>query len=736
MSLILRFVVVLMLTEPQPDPHAVTMGVSYSAPTLKSHLKMAVQRLMMHRNKKTNQISVDSKAVAILLQQGKDESARIRCEAILHEKNLCIAYEMLQLMCELLGARVALVTASKECPSDLEEAISSVIYCSGRIEIPELKFIVQQYAAKYSSEWCTTHVDNASGKVHPRIVEKLAIIAPPFDVLLGMMQDIAATYNVEWKPDIQALEAGITDHSNPEKLGSIAKIGASPTAAAPTVAAQAPAAAAAASAAAAPAAKPQGNNVPAPVAGAASVGGYPVASAAGSGKPVAMNPDGTPSPYPGTLNLILHRGRNFVNLASQSDPHDLYVVITNLMSKVRWKSEADPTGGSEPIWFENPRLPGAVSHFPLSIADAFQQVQIEVFQANTGLKLHADRLLGSTVMYADSLRKNPGLQWYAVYNSNMEAGYLLLGTQFLPLNAVVLSQEELNNQRAWIEQEQQHAAAQQQQSPSSMAPVMQFLPPGQILMQPMQPMQPMQKQQFGGPGGPDFAHPQQQYAMQPQQQQLQQSPAEMNYPSQPQRYQAPGAGAGAGAGSINRSADNSLSDRLKGGQLGGLWSQPPESPPHKLGASLSDIAKPRPVPQIPASYDDKHVASPHDVALPDAGYQAMGADDAEPGSGTHKEQVERERAAHQKRLWEAQREERKQAHVQSVEDRCASEDPFEYSEFPPVPAHKAGRGSASKAAAAAAGSPLAEPLVPAAASASVEADDPDADLEARFRRLQ
>ncbi len=50
----------------------------------------------MHRNKKLNQISVESKVVALLLQAGKDESARIRCEAILHEKNLASAMEMVQ----------------------------------------------------------------------------------------------------------------------------------------------------------------------------------------------------------------------------------------------------------------------------------------------------------------------------------------------------------------------------------------------------------------------------------------------------------------------------------------------------------------------------------------------------------------------------------------------------------------------------------------------------------------
>lgn len=158
------------------------MGASYSAPTLKSQLKMAVQRLSMHRNKKSNQISIDSKGIAILLQQGKDESARIRCEAVLHEKNLASALEMLQLMCELMSARVALITAAKTCPSDLEEAAASLIYCASRVEIPELKVIAQQLGAKFGKAWAETHTDNLAGKVHPRIQEKLSIQAPPFSV--------------------------------------------------------------------------------------------------------------------------------------------------------------------------------------------------------------------------------------------------------------------------------------------------------------------------------------------------------------------------------------------------------------------------------------------------------------------------------------------------------------------------------------------------------------------------
>jgi vacuolar protein sorting-associated protein IST1 len=158
------------------------MGASYSAPTLKSQLKMAVQRLAMHRNKKSNQISIDSKQIAILLQQGKDESARIRCESVLHEKNLASAMELLQLTAELVLARVALITAAKTCPNDLEEGIASLIYCASRVEIPELRVIAQQFGAKFGKAWVETHVDNQSGKVHPRIQEKLSIQAPPFSV--------------------------------------------------------------------------------------------------------------------------------------------------------------------------------------------------------------------------------------------------------------------------------------------------------------------------------------------------------------------------------------------------------------------------------------------------------------------------------------------------------------------------------------------------------------------------
>lgn len=69
--------------------------------------------MTMIMNKKNNQIGVDCKNVASLLTSGKEESARIRTESVIYSKQMVQALETLQLMCELLAARIGLITATK-----------------------------------------------------------------------------------------------------------------------------------------------------------------------------------------------------------------------------------------------------------------------------------------------------------------------------------------------------------------------------------------------------------------------------------------------------------------------------------------------------------------------------------------------------------------------------------------------------------------------------------------------
>lgn len=79
----------------------------------KSNLKMAITRIGLLRNKKSNSIKLQKRQVAELLQQEKDESARIKVENIIREDYAIEALEILELFCDLVHTRIQLLAESK-----------------------------------------------------------------------------------------------------------------------------------------------------------------------------------------------------------------------------------------------------------------------------------------------------------------------------------------------------------------------------------------------------------------------------------------------------------------------------------------------------------------------------------------------------------------------------------------------------------------------------------------------
>ena len=74
------------------------------------------------------------KEVAELLRSNKQESARIRVEAVIRENALLQAYDVLELFLELLAVRVQLVERSKDVPPDMIEALASLVYSAQRVQ--------------------------------------------------------------------------------------------------------------------------------------------------------------------------------------------------------------------------------------------------------------------------------------------------------------------------------------------------------------------------------------------------------------------------------------------------------------------------------------------------------------------------------------------------------------------------------------------------------------------------
>ena len=102
------------------------------------------------------QMKQQRKEVADLIRANKQGNARIRVEAVIRDHQTLQAYELIELFLELMAVRVQLIEKTKEMPSDMTEAMSSLIYASHRLQdFQELVAIRGMLASKYSKEYVT-----------------------------------------------------------------------------------------------------------------------------------------------------------------------------------------------------------------------------------------------------------------------------------------------------------------------------------------------------------------------------------------------------------------------------------------------------------------------------------------------------------------------------------------------------------------------------------------------------
>ncbi|KAL7276538.1 Vacuolar protein sorting-associated protein ist1 [Rhizina undulata] len=164
---------------------------------LKVSLKLSVSRLRMVQQKDTALAKVNRRQMAQLLEQGKEESARIRVENIIRQDISVELMEILELYCELLLARTGLMEA-KECDPGLEEAVKSIIYAAPRTEIKELHQVRSLLIEKYGKEFALIAMENTDGKVAERVLKKLRVEPPPETLVTLYLKEIARTYGVPW----------------------------------------------------------------------------------------------------------------------------------------------------------------------------------------------------------------------------------------------------------------------------------------------------------------------------------------------------------------------------------------------------------------------------------------------------------------------------------------------------------------------------------------------------------
>ncbi|RHY08795.1 hypothetical protein DYB30_006903 [Aphanomyces astaci] len=166
---------------------------------LKPSLKMAVHRIGIVKNKKAITSKAQRKEVAKLLADGKEEKARIRVEGLIREDFVIEAYEIIELLCELISERTPLIKSERECPYDMREAVCTLIWAATRTEIPELS--ENQLTKKYGQDFTAAAMRNVDGCVNERVIHKLSVQPPNAYLVINYLKEIAKQHNVAWVPD-------------------------------------------------------------------------------------------------------------------------------------------------------------------------------------------------------------------------------------------------------------------------------------------------------------------------------------------------------------------------------------------------------------------------------------------------------------------------------------------------------------------------------------------------------
>ncbi|KAI1070126.1 uncharacterized protein FIESC28_10308 [Fusarium coffeatum] len=164
---------------------------------LKVQLKLTIARLRMVQQRDEQLGKTARRAMAQLLEAGKEDSARIRVENIIRSDITSELHEILELYCELLLARSGLLEGHTVDPG-LEEAVQSLIYAAPKTEIKELGTVRTLLAEKYGKEYVLAATENSDGKVNEKVVKKLSVTPPREELVVGYLEEIARAYGVDW----------------------------------------------------------------------------------------------------------------------------------------------------------------------------------------------------------------------------------------------------------------------------------------------------------------------------------------------------------------------------------------------------------------------------------------------------------------------------------------------------------------------------------------------------------
>ncbi|XP_057455481.1 uncharacterized protein LOC130746775 [Lotus japonicus] len=159
----------------------------------KKAIKRARSRLRLLKNKRQAISRQLRKDLAELIQNGHEEVAINRVEQLMQDESLAAAYELLDHFCEFILTQLSYIRRHKDCPNDINEAVSSLIFASARCgDLPELFSIRKLFRERYGQKFATTALELYPGNlVNKQLKENLSGKSVPDDLKYRVVDEIA-----------------------------------------------------------------------------------------------------------------------------------------------------------------------------------------------------------------------------------------------------------------------------------------------------------------------------------------------------------------------------------------------------------------------------------------------------------------------------------------------------------------------------------------------------------------
>ncbi|XP_004487300.1 uncharacterized protein [Cicer arietinum] len=175
----------------------------------KKSIKKALYRIRILKNKRLAIVKQLRNDLVELIQGGHEQAALNRVEQLMKDEKLAAAYELLDNFCEFILTQISYIRKHRDCPNDIKEAISSLIFASARCgDIPELcvirKLFGKRYGEKFVELFDGNLVDkqlkeNLSGKYVPEDLKYRMVDEIARDNCLQQQQVLAIQYYPDWQ---------------------------------------------------------------------------------------------------------------------------------------------------------------------------------------------------------------------------------------------------------------------------------------------------------------------------------------------------------------------------------------------------------------------------------------------------------------------------------------------------------------------------------------------------------